>query len=42
MEFSNLVLDCRWLLNRDWEVRVEHIWREANSYADLLAKKGAF
>ena len=41
MEFSNLILDCRWLLNRDWEARVEHVWREANSCADLLAKRGA-
>ena len=41
MEFSNLVLVCRWLLNRDWEACVKHIWREANSYADILAKKGA-
>ena len=40
MEFSNLILDCRWLLNMDWEVHVEHVWREANSYADILAKKG--
>ena len=40
MEFSNLILDCRWLLNRDWEVHVDHIWREANSCADLLTKKG--
>ena len=41
MEFANLILDCRWLLNRDWEACVEHIWREANSCADLLAKRGA-
>ena len=41
MEFSNLILDCRWLLNRDWEARIEHIWREANSCVDLLAKRGA-
>ena len=42
MEFSNLILDCRGLLNRDWEAHVEHIWREANSSVDLLAKRGAF
>ena len=41
MEFSNLILDCRGLLNRDWEAHVEHIWREANSSVDLLAKRGA-
>ena len=39
MEFSNLVLACRWLLSGDWEVHIEHIWREANSCADLLAKR---
>ena len=41
MEFSNLILDCRWLLSRDWEVHVKHIWREANSCPDLLAQRGA-
>ena len=41
MEFANLILDCRWLLNRDWEACIDHIWREANSRADLLAKRGA-
>lgn len=24
MEFSNLMLDCRWLLSKDWEVHIEH------------------
>ena len=42
MEFYYLILDCRWLLNKDWEACVEHIWRKANSYVDLLAKRGAF
>ena len=41
MEFSTLIWDCRGLLNRDWEVRVEHIWREVNSCEDLLAKRDA-
>lgn len=41
VEFSNLVTDCRWLLRQDWEVRVEHVWQEANSCADGLAKRGA-
>ena len=40
-EFSNLILDCRRLLHKEWEARIEHIWREANSCADLLAKRGA-
>nr|XP_023928321.1 uncharacterized protein LOC112039670 [Quercus suber]POE91020.1 hypothetical protein CFP56_05391 [Quercus suber] len=35
------VVITEWLLNRDWEVRVEHIGREANSCADLSAKRGA-
>lgn len=41
VEFSNSVMDCRWLLRQDWEVRVEHVWQEANSCADGLAKRGA-
>ena len=39
MEFANLILDCKWLLSREWELHVKHIWREANSCADLLAKR---
>ena len=35
-----LILDCRNLLGRDWEVRVLHIYREANACADALAKRG--
>lgn len=38
VEFSNLVFDCRLLLNGDWETRVDHVWREANNYADVLSK----
>lgn len=41
VEFSNFVMDCRWLLRQDWEVRVEHVWQKANSCADGLAKRGA-
>ena len=41
VEITNLVLDCRWLLRREWEAHVEHVWRETNSYADALAKRGA-
>ena len=40
IEFSNLVFDCRLLLNRDWETRVDHVWREANNCVDVLAKRG--
>lgn len=40
VEFSNLVFDCRLLLNRDWETRVDHVWGEANNCADVLAKRG--
>nr|POE62107.1 putative ribonuclease h protein [Quercus suber] len=40
IEFSNLVFDCRLLLNKEWEIRVEHVWREANNCADVLAKWG--
>ncbi|KAL6494820.1 hypothetical protein OROGR_031620 [Orobanche gracilis] len=28
-------------LDRDWEVRLEHILREGNTVADFLAKEGA-
>ena len=27
-------------MDQDWEVRVKHIYREANEYADTLAKRG--
>ena len=40
IELSNLILDCRRLLRRDWEALVESVWREANSCADMLANKG--
>ena len=41
VEVTNLVLDCRWLFRREWEAHVEHVWRETNSCADVLAKRGA-
>ena len=41
IEFSNLVLDCKWLLNKEWEACVEHMWREANNCANMLASRGA-
>ena len=39
--YTNLILDCRLLLTRPWEARIDRIWREANNCADLLAKRGA-
>ena len=35
-----LIGDCRNLLERDWEVRMQHIYHEANECADALAKRG--
>ena len=35
-----LICDCRILLDRDWEVRVQHIYCEANGCANALAKRG--
>ena len=40
LEYSNLIHDCRSLLERPWVVKTDHIWREANGCANLLAKKG--
>ena len=36
----HLICDCRNLLEQDWEVRVQHIYREANACTDALAKRG--
>ncbi|KAK9265995.1 hypothetical protein L1049_012495 [Liquidambar formosana] len=36
-----LVTDCRSLLQRDWQVQIQHVYREANKCADFLAKYGA-
>ena len=41
LEYSHLIHDCRSLLERPWVVKIDHIWREANGCANLLAKKGA-
>ena len=43
LEFTKLILDCRWLLARPWSwtVDIGHVWREANQCADRLAKRGA-
>ena len=35
-----LICDCRNLLDRGCEVHVHHVYREANGYADALAKRG--
>ena len=35
-----LICDCRNLLEQDWEVRMQHIYREANECANALAKRG--
>ena len=35
-----LICDCRNLLDQEWEVHVQHVYREANGCADALAKRG--
>ena len=35
-----LICDCRNLMDREWEIQVLHIYREANDCADVLAKWG--
>ena len=35
-----LICDCRNLLHHKWEVHVQHVYREANGCADVLAKRG--
>jgi hypothetical protein len=35
----NLVMACQEILAREWEAKVQHIFREANQVADFLAKK---
>ena len=35
-----LICDCRNLLALEWEVHVQHVYREANGCADELAKRG--
>lgn len=37
--YSSLVQSIRKLLNKDWHVRIDHIYRETNFTADFLAKK---
>ena len=41
LEYSNLIHDCRSLLEQPWVVKTDHIWRKANGCTDLLAKRGA-
>lgn len=33
--------DIRALVSRDWQVRITHVWREANRCADALARLGS-
>ena len=35
-----LICDYRNLLDQEWEVHVQHVYREANGCADALAKWG--
>ena len=35
-----LICDCRNLLALEWEVHMQHVYREANGCADELAKRG--
>jgi ribonuclease HI len=39
--FANEVVSIRQLLDRNWEIVVEHTLREGNACADVLAKMGA-
>ena len=36
----SLICDCRTLLEQEWEVHMQHVYREANGCADALAKRG--
>ena len=38
--FSTLVAKIQELLARNWEVKVQHVYREANRAVDLLASLG--
>ena len=37
-----LICDCRSLMNLDWAMQVQHIYRDANECADALAKRGVY
>ena len=36
---SNLILLIRSYTRRDWECRLQHVWREGNKCVDWLAKR---
>ena len=38
--YSSLILKIKHLLDRRWEVKVEHIYREVNCAADFTASMG--
>ncbi|CAI0475113.1 unnamed protein product [Linum tenue] len=35
-----VVSEIRRILQRDWQVRIEHVFREGNAVADFLASTG--
>lgn len=37
---TGLINHCRELLCRNWEVQIQHVFREGNAVADGLANKG--
>lgn len=39
-DYSSLLNDCRYLINKFQQVRVNHTFREVNRCADGLAKRG--
>lgn len=39
---ASLIARIMVLLTRDWSISLVHAYRDANSYADALAKKGAW
>ena len=39
-DYSSLLNDCRYLLSRFQQIRVNHTFREVNRCADELAKRG--
>jgi hypothetical protein len=40
--FANEILRIRQLLSKDWNIVINHTFREGNACADLLAKMGAY
>ena len=41
LEYSNLIHDCRSVMELPWVIKTSRIQREASKFVDLLAKKGA-